>query len=67
MCIRDSVGVDQVIALGDAHVSVAASQLLGGTFAKLIVVFVIVSVMGTVKMCIRDRLLRMMSQDHQQE
>ena len=46
--ISSYVGVDQVIALGDAHVSVAASQLLGGTFAKLIVVFVIVSVMGTV-------------------
>lgn len=46
--ISSYVGVDQVIALGDAHVSVAASQLLGNIFAKLMVVFVIISVMGTV-------------------
>ena len=46
--ITSYLGVDQVMALGDAHVSVAASALLGNTFAKMIVVFVIISVMGTV-------------------
>lgn len=45
--ITSYLGVDQVMALGDAHVSVAASALLGNTFAKMIVVFVIISVMGT--------------------
>lgn len=46
--ITSYLGVDQVMALGDAHVSVAASALLGNTFAKMIVVFVIILVMGTV-------------------
>ncbi len=46
--ITSYLGVDRVMALGDAHVSVAASALLGNTFAKMIVVFVIISVMGTV-------------------
>ena len=39
--ITSYLGVDRVMALGDAHVSVAASALLGNTFAKMIVVFVI--------------------------
>lgn len=46
--ITSYVGVDQVMILGDAHVSVAATQLLGPIFAKLMIVFVIISVMGTV-------------------
>lgn len=46
--ITSYLGVDRVMALGDAHVSVAASALLGNAFAKMIVVFVIISVMGTV-------------------
>lgn len=46
--ITSYVGVEQVMALGDAHVSVAATQLLGPTFAKLMIVFVVISVMGTV-------------------
>ncbi len=46
--ITSYLGADQVMALGDAHVSVAASALVGNTFAKMIVVFVIISVMGTV-------------------
>ena len=46
--ISSYVGVEQVILLGDAHVGYGASHLLGNTFAKLIIVFVIISVMGTV-------------------
>ena len=42
------VGPETVIALNDAHVSYAASHLLGETFSKMIVIFVIISVMGTV-------------------
>lgn len=46
--ITSYVGVEQVMSLGDAHVSFAASQLLGNYFSKLMTVFIIVSVMGTV-------------------
>ncbi len=42
------VGPQQVMALEDAHVTAAAASLFGGTFAKAITVFVIISVMGTV-------------------
>lgn len=42
------VGPDQVLALGDAHVEVAATKLVGALGAKLIIIFVIVSVLGTV-------------------
>lgn len=42
------VGPEQVMALGDAHVTEAAASLFGDTFAKAITVFVVVSVMGTV-------------------
>lgn len=42
------VGPTRIMELGDQHVSVAAMQLLGPTFSKLMTVFVIVSVMGTV-------------------
>lgn len=46
--ISSYVGPEQVIALGDAHVSVAAENLLGTWFSKAVVVFVIISVIGTV-------------------
>lgn len=46
--ITSYVGVEQVMSLGDAHVSFAASQLLGNYFSKLMTVFIIISVMGTV-------------------
>ena len=42
------VGPQQVMELGDAHVSVAAQQLLGTWFSKAVVIFVIISVIGTV-------------------
>lgn len=42
------IGPDQVMALGDAHVQLAAQNLFGDTFAKGIIVFVVISVMGTV-------------------
>ncbi len=42
------VGPEQVIALGDEHVSVAAENLLGAWFSKAVIVFVIISVIGTV-------------------
>ncbi len=46
--ISTYVGPEQVMALGDTHVSVAAEQLLGTWFSKAVVVFVVVSVIGTV-------------------
>lgn len=46
--ISSYVGPHEIIQLGDAHVSVAAKQLLGTTFSQLMTVFIIVSVMGTV-------------------
>ncbi|MGL4773295.1 MAG: APC family permease, partial [Clostridium sp.] len=42
------VGPENIMALGDEHVSVAANAVLGATGAKVILVFVIVSVIGTV-------------------
>lgn len=46
--ISTLVGPDQVIALGDAHVDRAANLLLGPMGAKVILVFVVISIMGTV-------------------
>lgn len=46
--ITSYLGPEQVMALGDGHVEVMASQLIGAGFAKAITVFVIISVMGTV-------------------
>ncbi|WP_458863664.1 APC family permease [Acidaminobacterium chupaoyuni] len=46
--VTSYVGPEQVMALEDAHVAVAAENLLGSFFAKAITVFVIISVMGTV-------------------
>lgn len=42
------VGPEQVIALGDRHVDVAANTLFGASGAKIILIFVIISVLGTV-------------------
>ncbi|MGL5676199.1 MAG: APC family permease [Cellulosilyticaceae bacterium] len=42
------IGPDQVMALGNDHVYVAANQLFGSFGGKLILIFVIISVMGTV-------------------
>lgn len=42
------VGPDKIIEMGDAHVYYAAEQFAGNFGAKAILVFVIVSVMGTV-------------------
>ncbi len=44
--ISKLVGPDQIIALGDAHTEVAAQMILGNIGAKLIIVFVIISVYG---------------------
>lgn len=46
--ISSYLGPEVVMQLGDSHVSVAASQLVSPWFAKMMVVFVIISVMGTV-------------------
>lgn len=42
------IGPEQVMALGNDHVYVAANQLLGSFGGKLVLIFVIISVMGTV-------------------
>lgn len=42
------VGPETIMSLGDAHVDVAAQQLVGPWGAKIILIFVIISVMGTV-------------------
>lgn len=42
------VGPDQVVALGNAHVDVAANQLFGPMGAKFVLVAVVISVIGTV-------------------
>lgn len=46
--ITTFVGADEVMRLGDGHVEFAAKALFGPTFAKVITIFVIISVMGTV-------------------
>lgn len=46
--ITTLVGPEQVMALGDAHVDRAANLLVGSMGAKVILVFVVVSIMGTV-------------------
>ena len=42
------IGPEAVMQLGDAHVDLAAQQLVGPWGAKIILIFVIISVMGTV-------------------
>lgn len=46
--ITGYLGVDQVMQLGDESVALAATNLIGPTFASIIYVFVTISVMGTV-------------------
>lgn len=41
------VGPEKIMALGDAHVSFAANQLLGHFGSKIILIFVNISVLGT--------------------
>ena len=42
------IGPEKIIALGDAHVDLVANNLLGPWGAKIILVFIIISIMGTV-------------------
>lgn len=42
------VGPEKIMALGDAHVDLAAKMIFGHLGAKIILVFVIISVLGTV-------------------
>ncbi len=42
------VGPDKIMELGDAHVEFAAAKLFGAAGAKAILVFVLISVLGTV-------------------
>lgn len=46
--ISSYLGPETIIAMGDDHVSYAAAKLLGNNGAKYVMVFVIVSVIGTV-------------------
>jgi len=46
--ISTLIGPQNVIALGDAHVDVAANSLMGPMGAKIVLVFVIISVIGTI-------------------
>lgn len=46
--ISTYVGPEQVMALGDEHVYVAATSIFGAFGAKLILIFVIISIMGTI-------------------
>lgn len=48
LSISTYLGSDVVMAQGDNAVYLMAEQLLGGAFSKLILVFVIISVIGTV-------------------
>ena len=41
------VGPENIIAIGDAHVAYAANNLLGNLGSKIILIFVIISVLGT--------------------
>ncbi len=46
--ITSLVGTENVISMGDDHVNYAATKLFGEMGGKLIIVFVIISVLGTV-------------------
>jgi APA family basic amino acid/polyamine antiporter len=46
--ISHLIGAGNVMSLGDAHVDHAAQQLFGPAGAKIILIFVVISVMGTV-------------------
>ena len=42
------IGPEKVMALGDAHVDLAANTLFGPWGAKMVLTFVVVSILGTV-------------------
>lgn len=42
------IGPEKVMALGDAHVTLIAENLLGVAFSKIIIMIIIISVIGTV-------------------
>lgn len=42
------IGPETIMALGDAHVDLAATNLLGPWGAKIVVVFVVISIIGTI-------------------
>ena len=42
------IGPEQIMSLGDAHVDLAANNLLGPWGAKIVLIFVIISIMGTI-------------------
>lgn len=46
--ISTFIGPDTVMQLGDSHVDLAANKILGPMGAKIFIVFVIISIMGTV-------------------
>ena len=46
--ITSFVGPKEIIAIGDSHVDIAAQAIFGGFGAKLMLIFIIISVMGTV-------------------
>jgi len=46
--ISTYLGPEQVMSLGDAHVNTAAINIFGAMGAKLILIFVVISVLGTV-------------------
>ena len=45
--ITTLVGPSKVMELGDSHVSFAATMLLGNFGAKILLIFVVISIMGT--------------------
>lgn len=42
------VGPQEILTLGDGHVTVAAEKIFGGIGSKIILIFIIISVLGTV-------------------
>ena len=42
------IGPENIMSLGDAHVDLVANKLLGPSGAKIVLIFVIISIMGTV-------------------
>lgn len=45
--ISTLIGPEQIIALGDEHVYLAANKILGNMGAKILIIFIIISVLGT--------------------
>ncbi len=46
--LSNLLGPDQIMAMGDSHVDYAANMLFGAAGAKIVLVFIIISVLGTV-------------------